>query len=184
MNRALFTCLFSIGALAACVASADPPATQPSTATADQVLSEYAADTDEQRSIAHVMANASVGATHLVKLARERWGADGEKAVALECLTDTRADDAAAHFSIDGDHATLTYDNQQLGKFYIVRRQGVWKIDVAAYQKEYGPDMFETVKFLQQSVQVYKSAANDLTAGKYSSAAELVADLDRQFKNL
>ncbi len=182
------------------LAVADPASTEPSTtgtpaqallawedqyenSTADQVLSEYAVDTDQQRALARSFADASVAEAHLVKLARERWGADGEKAVALACATDTRADDVRAQATIDGDHAVVTFDSEQLGKFYLVRRQGAWKVDVAAYEKENGPNIALYIKADEQLTASIGAATVNLKAGKYGSYGELVAELNKALGN-
>jgi hypothetical protein len=192
--------VFCLVAVWAGIAVADPASTEPSStgtpvqallawqdqfenSTADQVLTEYAVDTDQQRALAQSFADGSIAASHLVKLARERWGADGEKAVALACSTDTRADDAGAHAAIDGDHATLSFDNPQLGKFYLVRRQGAWKIDIAACEKEGGPNIAQEIKSDEQAAASIGAATVNLKAGKYGSYGELVAELNKALGN-
>ena len=148
--------------------------------TVDEAMAAYAVQNDTQRTIAHAMAAQSVAADRLIKLARERWGAAAEQAVAHAYNTDTRADDATAQITVDGDHATVKFKTDAVQDYLLVRVNGNWKFDMAAYEKLFGPNAADVVRTTLQSVPIIEKEIADVTAGKYASYVQLVAEINRQ----
>jgi RNA polymerase sigma factor (sigma-70 family) len=153
--------------------------------TADQALAAaYKVDNDSQRSIAHALAAQSVAEERLAKLVRQKWGATAEVAVAHAFNTDTRDDDATAKYTIDGDHAKVIFKSDAIEDLLLVRDNGTWKIDVAAYQQMFGPNAPDVIRSTLQSVPILETAIADVTAGKYSSSDQLLADLKGQISKI
>lgn len=189
--------LFPITVLVACGAALADPPTAPATqsdSVADQVrqweddfenetpehiLRAYAIHDESQRELARVFAAEGVADSRLIKLARQRWGAEGEMAVAHATGTDCRADDARANIVYVGNHATMSFNAGAINPFLLVREQGRWLIDTPSYLRLAG-DLPEALKEEERYTAIENAAADSLSKGNYPSADALVADVKKQ----
>jgi RNA polymerase sigma factor (sigma-70 family) len=175
-----------------------PAATQPATPaeqlaawqddfehwTPDEALVAYAIHNDTDKAMAHAFSINGVNAQLLMKLAREKWGAAAELAVAHACSSDARADDATAEITVDGDHAKIAFKSDAIGDLLLVREDGAWKMDIAAYEKLFAGHIDGVIRANLQSGQIFQKALADATAGKYATGDDLVKDITRQIDQI
>jgi RNA polymerase sigma factor (sigma-70 family) len=175
-------------------AATQPAATQPATPaeqlaqwqddfehwTPDESMVAYATHNDSEKAMAHAFAVNGVAIARLVKLAKEKWGDAAEQAVSHACMNDTRADDATAQITVDGDHAKLVFKSDVIQDLLLVRENGAWKMDLDAYQQMFAGHVDGVIRANLQSGQIFQKLLADATAGKYATADDLVKDITQQ----
>jgi hypothetical protein len=144
---------------------------------ADQAITAYTTHNSTEHDLAHSFAVYGIDAQRLTKLARERWGADAEQAVAHACGTDCRADDATAQVTVNGEHAKIVFKSDDIDDLLMVRENGAWKIDTGAYVQMLGAKTPELIHATDQCSQVVEKALSDMKSGKYAAADDLAKDV-------
>jgi RNA polymerase sigma factor (sigma-70 family) len=179
-------------------AATQPAATQPATPaeqlaawqddflrwSPDEAMVAYAAHTDSEKAMAHAFSVNGVAMTHLTKLAKDKWGDAAELAVAHACSSDAAADDATAQITVDGDHAKIVFKSDDISDLMLVREDGAWKMDIAAYEKLFAGHVDGVIRANIQSGQIFQKTLADATAGKYATADDLVKDITRQIDQI
>jgi len=153
-------------------------------ATVDKVLPWYQATTDDEKKLARSMAVQSIASTRLSKAVREKWGHDAETVITHLCLTETHEDDDAAPVVIEGDHATLTFNVPDMAPLFLIRTNGVWRVDTAAYVNALGAQLQTAVTYCDQSAVEYDKLADAVIAGKFSTAQEAIDALKKAVEPL
>lgn len=139
---------------------------------------QHATTADGKRLVrATVGADLWVGA--LLVETEKKWGKDARLAVgqAIEDMQDEQA--LAAEASIDGDAGTLTIvETGEEMRF--VRVDGVWKFDVDHLVKQVGRQFEPFLIDLSRRGNLAKVLSQDLAAGRYQTADELVTTITKE----
>ncbi len=67
-----------------------------------------------------------------------------------------------------------------ISPFLLVHENGHWLIDVGSYLQLIGPNLDQALQDTQRYGVVDRTAADSLSNGKYASADDLLADLNKQ----
>jgi hypothetical protein len=98
----------------------------------DADLSFYQADGEQQQKLAHALAEGDLAVARLEKAVAQRFGKTlAAAAVRAAGTEDVNAVDAAAQ-TLDGDHATIHFRDQQ-SAVPMVRIDGKWKVSLAEW---------------------------------------------------
>lgn len=154
------------------------------TRSAAEVLPDLRAMTPPERAYAKALAGQTVAAAKLQRAVRDKWGPAGEAAVLHAVGQDTLADDAAATEQVRGDRATVTFDHDDIDPVELVRVDGLWKEDIRAYLAADADDPDGAEAQYAAVADLFRTAAADLAAGRYKSAAEMAAKLKVAFDDL
>lgn len=134
----------------------------------EQLLKIYSVHGDKEASFARALADLALVEGKLQKTVRNRWGPKAELAVARAIAVDTLEDDLAADEKIDGEHAIVTLKAEtRLPPLLLVKVNGQWKIDVAAYMRDIGDDMAPAVQLLGQTTAIVQAAVDGLNSGRF-----------------
>lgn len=134
----------------------------------EQSLKIYSVHGDKEASFARALADLALSQGKLQKMVRDRWGQRAELTVARAIAADTLEDDLAADEKIDGDHATVILKPEtRLPPLLLVKVNGQWKIDVAAYMREIGDDLTPAVQLLGQTTAIVQAGVDGLKSGRF-----------------
>jgi len=94
-------------------------------------------------------------------------------------------DDLAADEKIDGEHATVTLKAEtRLPPLLLVKVNGQWKIDIAAYMRGIGDDEAPAVQLLGQTTAVVQAAMDGLKSGRFKDNDAVVDYLKLKYDQL
>jgi hypothetical protein len=151
----------------------------------DQLLTIYSVHGDKEASFARALADLALAQGKLQKVVRRQWGPKAELAVARSIAIDTLEDDLAADEKIDGEHATVTLKAEtRLPPLWLVKVNGQWKIDVAAYMRGIGDDVAPAVQLLGQTTAVVQAAVDGLKSGRFKDNDAVVDYLKLKFDQI
>ncbi len=103
---------------------------------------------------------------------RAKWGAAAEAKFAHAVGVDTADDDRAATIAVDGDHATVHYAVSTIRNDHLIRVDGRWLLDEAAYRADLAGDALPPDA--QYPAPAMRQAAEDVEAGKYDDVDDLI----------
>ncbi len=109
----------------------------------------------------------------LVLLVQQKWGGDAGDQITHALGGETTADILAADLKIDGDHATLTWKDEN-PPLPMIRIKGLWKVDLAALIHEYKASPDEYMLGFQRMSQVVSRVALDIDSGKLATLTQAV----------
>lgn len=151
----------------------------------DEGLRVYHARGEKEAKFARAMAGQALIEAKLAKVVRDKWGKDAELAVARAISNDTVEDDQATTETIDGDRATLSFkDEANLPTLYLVKVNGEWKLDVAAFIHELGDQAASAEQYLNRSTKLVQTVVDDLKADKFKDSATVTSYLKSEFNKL
>ena len=151
----------------------------------DQLLKIYSVHGDKEASFARALADLALAEGKLQKVVRNQWGQKAELAVARAIVADTLEDDLAADEKIDGEHATVTLKAEtRLPPLLLVKVNGQWKIDIAAYMRGIGDDEAPAVQLLGQTTAVVQAAMDGLKSGRFKDNDAVVDYLKLKYDQL
>jgi len=145
----------------------------------DQMLQVFNANSDAEKRLARALAEQSLVVAKLQKDVRKQWGKSGETLVAHAALTDTVDDDDAAAEQLNGDHATLTFKDENLTPLFLIKSGGQWKIDIAAYIAAFNGDAAKLERLCRQANKSIEQLSSYFAAGKFESAQELASAITK-----
>jgi hypothetical protein len=148
----------------------------------DDLLRTYAYSGDNQKALAQVIAEQVVAIAKLQKAVDVKWGKDSEATVLHACSTDTREDDEQAKETINGDHAVITFKLDSISPLPLIRVDGQWKLDIAAYVSQVGDHLNDVEASTRQITAIVNSATTAVAGDKYSDAAHLAQDIESQIE--
>jgi hypothetical protein len=178
-------------------ARADAPATQPSDAPEvkairDQLLDwdkkaptmsleetrkEFHSDNDKEARYLDFMAHESWEAAKTQQAVRDKWGAEAETRFAHLLGSSTAEDDQVCTIKVDGDHATVSWDNiKNSSPVAMIKVDGHWFADGHALYAQATADNPNQEPEQHPMGKVMKQAREDLTAGKFDDADAFIAD--------
>jgi hypothetical protein len=142
--------------------------------TADQAISLYQANNDNERRYARLMAGQAIVAAKLEENVGKKWGPHAKAAVAHACQDNTPNDNAKAEWTIADDRAVARFKVDGLAPMLLVRVQGHWKIDVSGYVVGLGAQLDAGMKYVKDSTDILQQANDKLMSSKsFSSVDEL-----------
>lgn len=174
------------------VLGADAPATEPvsdqtpqkfaetmsndiaATKSADDIAKGIAYDSHsaDEKKCAMTLANLIIVDSKLEVSARKKWGKDAEANVAHTLGDFIASDVPTMTWKVAGDKATGTFAQPGLIPMLLIRVNGNWKIDLAAYAKFSKEDMGVYAKDLQGALDVTNKFLGELDDSKDYPTAE------------
>ena len=137
--------------------------------------------TDDEKHVARCSSQSDLQIAILEHAASDKFGDDGEKqlATAVDDLDDAAVD--AAHETIAGDHASITFADDG-APIPMIRSGTGWAIDVGAMLKVYKGTPDELCDSVIRRGSVAKVTAQEINAGQFATASAAVAALKSRLK--
>jgi hypothetical protein len=116
--------------------------------TIDQAtaLIAYNSDSDKEKAAAQKMATLEIAVAKLEMVTRHKWGKDAEVTVTHLLWDNTLDELAKADWAVDGDRAVANPKRQDASPIPFIRKDGLWKIDLAGILKLEGEDADQFTK--------------------------------------
>jgi len=146
----------------------------------DEVSPWFQASTDDENRLARAFAAQTVTTARLLKAVRKKWGHLPETAIAHICLTETPEDDDAAIVTIAGDRVTLQFQVRGISSLYLVRTNGAWRVDMAAYVRGFGARLETIVTYCDRSSEVFEKITAAINSGDFSTAQNAIDALKKE----
>ena len=189
------------------VFAADAPATQPAAANGDSPEVKIVRDTiidwdktvfkhtlEQERKLYHTsdekeakfmdfVAHENWEESKTQEIVRQKWGAEAETNFAHFFAGSTMADDKVCKIKVDGDHATISWDNiKDSTPLQLVKVDGHWLVDGHAMYEEATKDDPTKEPDQPPTAKLMKQFADDIKAGKYEDADAFMDDLKSKLK--
>jgi len=200
--RVIATLLIYFAVNIPAIVQAGPPGTQPAPSSLspketlldwddrldatsfDAVLRTYAYSGDQQKSLAHAMAEQVVTFTKLQKAVNAKWGKASDAVVMHACGTTTREDDARAMETVNGDHAVISFKLDGVAPLVLIRANGEWKVDIATCATVFGDHLNDVEASIGQITAIGNAALAAIADGKYSDASQLAKELGAEISKV
>jgi len=151
--------------------------------TLEQERKLYHTTNDREASFMDFVAHENWEESKTQEVVRQKWGAEAEAEFAHFLAGSTLEDDRNCKIKVDGDHATVTWENiKDSTPLHLIKVDGHWLVDGHAMYEEATkddptkePDQIPTVKLMKQF-------AEDIKAGKYDDADAFMDDVKSKFK--
>jgi len=148
----------------------------------EQAMALYNVKTPTEKQLAEVMAAQMLATAKLESVVRERWGNDAKNRISHVCMDSTADDVAQATWTISPDRAAARFKPEGMSPLLMIRVNGAWKIDVAAYVADVGDQLQPTVKLMKGTTASISRTTDELTRSKaYPTADHLARHLQAEF---
>ena len=108
----------------------------------EQAIILYNIKTPPEKQLAEAMAAQMLATAKLeFSAVRERWGNDAKNKISRLCMDSTPDDLTQATWTITPDHAVARFKPDGMSPLLMIRVNGSWKIDVAAYVADLGDQL-------------------------------------------
>ena len=117
-------------------------------------------------------------------LIRDKWGPAIEARFAHAYSTDTIEDDQTAQITVNGDHATIVWQERVIEKTAMIKVDGYWLMDMhATFDRDLLEDP-EPEKDGAQMEALMKQCAADVTAGTFKDPNAFIRDFEKKYLEL
>ena len=114
---------------------------------------------------------------------RQKWGAEAEANFAHFLQGSTLADDKVSKISVDGDHATVTWEKiEGSTPLPLIKVDGHWLVDGHAMYEEATKDDPTKEPEMPPTVKLMKQFADDIKAGKFEDADAFMDEFKSKLK--
>jgi hypothetical protein len=118
------------------------------------------------------------------QLVRDKWGPIIEARFAHAYSTDTIEDDQTAQITIDGDHATIVWQEKVIEKTKMIKVDGHWLMDMhATFDRDLLEDP-EPDKDGMKMESLMRQCAADIAAGTFKTANAFISDFEKKYDEL
>lgn len=126
---------------------------------ADEDMSFYQAESEQQKKLAHAAGELDVAVAQLEKSVERKFGKELASSVAHAAGNVNLSDIESATEKIDGEKATLQWNDRQLPALQMVKADGKWKISLTDMLKEADP---AEVDRLTRNIQQFAGELNKI----------------------
>jgi hypothetical protein len=115
------------------------------------------------------------------QLIREKWGPLIEARFAHAYSTDTIEDDQTAQITVNGDHATIVWQEKVIEKTQMIKVDGHWLMDMhATFDRDLVEDP-EPEKDGEKMENLMKQCAADIAVGTFKDPNAFIRDFEKKY---
>ena len=132
----------------------------------EQAIILYNIKTPPEKQLAEAMAAQMLATAKLESAVRERWGNDAKNRISHLCMDSTAEDVAQATWTITSHHAVARFKPDGMSPLLMIRVNGTWKIDVAAYVADLGDQLQPALRIMKGTTGPISAYTDDLVKRK------------------